>query len=268
MNAEAIRSFLTEEAAAFFAVKTEETVTSTNTLLKAQAASGAAQGTVLAAAHQTAGRGRMGHSFYSPQGTGLYLSLLLRPHMPAAEAVLLTCLAACAAAKACEHTAGLAAGAVGIKWVNDLMLDGRKIAGILTESGLKSDGRMDWAVVGIGFNLAPPKGGWPEDIGGRAGSLFSEAPAGAGERLAAAFLNEMLPLCRALPERRFLADYRARQTLIGHRVTVLSGETALYEADAVGVDEECRLIVRKDDGTAACLGSGDVRAARKKGEEQ
>ena len=266
MREERITSGLSPEARAFYRVRAEETVTSTNTLLKQLAAEGAPEGTVLAAAHQTAGRGRMGHSFYSPEGTGVYLSLLVRPGRPAAESVILTCLCASAAAAACEETAGVAAGSIGIKWVNDLMYRDRKIAGILTEAGLAPDGNMAWAVIGIGFNLSPPKGGWPAEIGGIAGSLFEEAPDGARERLAAAFLSHFLPLYRQLSERTFLSDYAARQTVVGHRVAVLSGDEEIYTAEALGVDEDCRLLVRTEDGAVKALGSGDVRVRRREDE--
>ena len=121
---------------------------STNTLAKERAAAGEPEGLVIAAGEQTAGRGRMGRSFYSPAGTGLYMSLLLRPKCTAAECALLTGAAAVAAAESVEALTGRRTA---IKWVNDVLLEGRKICGILTETALDpGSGRPDWAVVGIG----------------------------------------------------------------------------------------------------------------------
>ena len=108
-----------------------KTITSTNTVLKSLAAEGAPAGLVLIAEEQTAGRGRMGRSFYSPADSGLYLSLLLRPNVSAVEATRLTACAAVAVAETIEELSGRPAQ---IKWVNDIFVDGRKVCGILTEA--------------------------------------------------------------------------------------------------------------------------------------
>ena len=110
-----------------------KTISSTNTVLKARAAEGAGEGLALIAGEQTAGRGRMGRSFYSPADSGLYMSLLLRPRIAAREATGLTACAAVAVAETIEALSGRAAQ---IKWVNDVLLDGRKVCGILSEASL------------------------------------------------------------------------------------------------------------------------------------
>ena len=109
------------------------TITSTNTVLKTLAAQNAPAGLALVAGEQTAGRGRLGRSFYSPADSGLYLSLLLRPHMSAVQATHLTACAAVAAAETIEELSGRPAQ---IKWVNDILVNGRKVCGILTEASI------------------------------------------------------------------------------------------------------------------------------------
>ena len=105
-------------------------VTSTNTILKEMAEQGAKEGTVIIAEEQTAGRGRTGKQFYSPKGTGIYISILLRPDIPAEESLFLTTSAAVATARAIEDVSDKRAL---IKWVNDIYLEDKKTCGILTE---------------------------------------------------------------------------------------------------------------------------------------
>ena len=175
-----------------------ESVDSTNTALMRMAATGAAEGTVLLAQAQTAGRGQRGRDFYSPAGCGLYMSLLLRPKMPPEDVLAITPAAAVAAAQAVEAATGRRAG---IKWVNDIQIDGKKVCGILTEAA-SSSGTLDCAVCGIGINLFPPPGGYPEALRDRAGALFDAYPG--DERtaaLAADVLNRLWELCSLLPAR-------------------------------------------------------------------
>lgn len=232
-------------------------VTGTNALLKERAALGEAEGLVIIASSQTEGRGRYGRAFYSPEGTGLYLSVLLRPKFEAKKAQYLTCLAAVCGARAVERVSG---ERVGIKWVNDLILRGRKICGILTESAIDLEsGGLEWAVMGIGFNLADPKGGWGE-LEGIAGSIFGEAaPEGKLEELAEVFLSDFWSEYSSFDERRFLDEYRSRQTALGKTVEVISRGEEPKKAKAVGVDDGFRLIVEYPGGTRESLFSGEVR---------
>ena len=126
-----------------------DSVTSTNDLLREAAANGAPEFTVYAAKQQTAGKGRQGRAFYSPPQTGLYLSILLKPLLAPADALMLTPLAAVAAADAVERCTGQR---VQIKWVNDLLLHGKKICGILIENQLKGDS-IKQSIIGIGLNV-------------------------------------------------------------------------------------------------------------------
>ena len=126
-----------------------DSIDSTNTYLKKQAILGAPHGTAAIADCQTLGRGRMGRSFQSPGGCGIYLSVLLRPNCPPQDLMHLTCAAAEAMCDAVETTTGLRPG---IKWTNDLVVGNRKIAGILTENGLNAQGLVDYAIIGTGIN--------------------------------------------------------------------------------------------------------------------
>lgn len=258
LHADAVTALLEPKVAAALRVEVYDRLPGTNAALRTRAADGAPEGLVLIAQAQSAGRGRSGRSFFSPPG-GLYMSLLLRPEIAAHQAVFLTVMAAVAAARAAEQVSG---GSLQIKWVNDLWKEGRKVCGILTEASLDVEsGLLEYAIVGPGFNLIPPAEGWPPELDGIAGSLFmSSAPPGARARLAAAFLNEFWPLYRSGRRRDYLPDYLSRQVLPGRHVEVRPGGAPPYGATVLGVDQDCRLLVRPDGRrTTLALNSGEVQ---------
>ena len=163
LSAPGIRKYL-KGACRELPITVVEETQSTNTALRALAEAGAPEGTVYIAQSQTGGRGRMGRSFFSPAGTGLYLSLLLRPTTwEPARAAQLT---AAAAAAMCEAIREVTGKEPGIKWVNDLLLDGKKVCGILTEASFSMEsGVLEYAVLGLGVNVYPPEGGFPKELG-------------------------------------------------------------------------------------------------------
>lgn len=235
-----------------FRVEVVRTASSTNALLIERAKSGEREGAVLCAEEQTAGRGRMGRDFFSPRGTGLYLSILLRP-AAARDASLLTALCAVAVCEAAEALCGRQAQ---IKWVNDIFLDGKKCCGILTQGALCLEtGAFEYAVVGIGVNVAIPAGGFP--AGMAASALFETAPPGARETLCAEILNRVEGYYRRFEARDFVAPYQARSLLPGKAVTVFCGGTP-RGAKALAVDEDCRLVVEYEDGARERLVAGEV----------
>jgi len=236
-------------------VEVVSSVDSTNHRLRELAAAGAAEGTVLIARKQTAGRGRMGRSFYSPQDSGLYFSLLLRPNaLEPGQAASLTAAAAVAMCQAIEAVTGESPR---IKWVNDLFLRGKKISGILTEASVDLEGgTLDYAVVGIGLNLTPPEGGFPPELAEIAGAVVDRAVPGTRNRIAGTFLRRFFAFYRG--EEGYWEDYRARSLVPGRTVTVFSGGKS-RPAQALTVDENCRLVVRYPDGTIQHLSSGEVR---------
>lgn len=237
-------------------------VDSTNNRLKAAAEAGAAEGLALLAEQQTAGRGRLGRSFYSPVGAGLYISLLLRPRLPMEQVTLITTAAAVAAAEAVERATGRE---IGIKWVNDLYYRGKKICGILTEASMDLEGGgLAYAVVGIGINVLPPPEGFPEELRDRATALYDTpgaCPPDMRSRLAAELLNTFWTLYRRLPDRTFLADYRRRSILTGREIAfLLRGEPCRGVVRTI--DDEARLVVRLPDGREERLLSGEVTIGR------
>lgn len=230
-------------------------VTSTNALAKDCGERGDAEGTVIIAAEQTAGRGRLGRVFYSPANTGLYMSILLRPSIPPTEALSVTTAAAVAICRAIERVSDKTAQ---IKWVNDVFCDGKKVCGILTEAALDAKtGSLSYAVLGIGINVQDPDGGFPAELSGIAASVFGKKD---GDRaaLAAAVLDEFFAIYRCLEAGTFVEEYRRRSMLAGRSILV-STSHGDREATAIEVDGDCRLRVRYASGEEATLSFGDVR---------
>lgn len=234
-----------------------EEIDSTNSELKRRAAAGAPDGTVVIARRQTGGRGRLGRTFFSPEG-GLYMSLLLRQEAQSPELSLLTIAAATAVAEAAEE---LTASPLAVKWVNDLYRDGRKVCGILTEAMTDGVTGECCAVVGIGVNLVPPQGGFPAELKDTAGALLPSAPNGVAEQLAAKILDRLLPYAAALSARAYLPGYRARSMLDGETVTFCQSGV-WRQGVAQGIDDSGGLIVRLPDGSSCVLSCGEVTLHR------
>lgn len=227
---------------------------STNTEAKRLAEAGAPEGTLVVADMQSEGRGRRGRSFISPAGKGLYMSVILRPSAMAADAACLTAFAAVATAEAIEALVPLS---VGIKWVNDLFLKGRKVAGILSEASLDLEsGGLSYAVIGIGINVQ--SGGIPPELSEIAISL-EEASGQRIDRaaLCAGIVRGLEGAEAALAGGLYLPEYRRRSTVIGRRVTVLRGGEE-YSATVLGIDDRAGLIVRTDEGEECVLSSGEI----------
>lgn len=237
-------------------INIRDTVTSTNTVLKEIAEKGGAEGMVVIAQQQSMGKGRLGRSFYSPKGTGLYMSLLLRPKFSAEEALSITTAAAVAVAGAVEEVCGLPGQ---IKWVNDVYLRGRKVCGILTEAAVDFENKgLHYAVLGMGVNLREPPGGFSEELKEVAGALFyRETPPGAKTKLAAEILNRFFKLYGTLPEKTFLEEYRSRSLLTGVEITFTEGSRE-GEGTVLGIDENMRLVVQRKEGGKKVFSAGEV----------
>ena len=234
-----------------------DTVTSTNDLLREAAEQGAPEFTVYVARRQTAGKGRQGRRFYSPPQTGLYLSMLLRPQIAAADTLTLTPMAAVSASEAVEQCSGQR---VQIKWVNDLLLNGRKICGILAESKFSAGTVPDYVIVGIGINLTEPEGGFPDELKEIAGAVYPQgtAPETAFADCAAALITSLIRQYRQLPQRGYLAGYRERLCVLGRQVIV--NENGMERpAIALAADDDLRLLVRYADGTEQWRSTGEIR---------
>ena len=233
-------------------------VTSTNPLLKSLAEQNMPEGFVLVAESQTAGRGRLGRSFHSPVGTGLYMSILLRPTFSAERALFITTAAAVAVCRAIEQETGLKPQ---IKWVNDIYLHEKKICGILTESSINFETKgLKWAVLGIGLNLSEPEGGFPEEIRSVAGALFAEScSVEMRARLTAAILDHFFTFySENLKDGAFIEDYRSRSLLTGREI-VFSLADHVYRGTVTGISDEAHLIVRLENGEERVFSSGEVQ---------
>ena len=232
MNAESIKRYLKAPATLVF----YDSVASTNSTAKQLAAAGAPEGTLVAAASQTDGRGRMGRSFFSPDKTGVYLSLVLRPDSKDAQKI--TALAAVTTSEAIEKVTGIRTG---IKWVNDLFLDGRKVCGILAEAS------RDFVVLGIGIDLFEPKDGFGTLRDVARGILpYSDFDDEMLSRLAAETVNCFFERYSGGIQ-DFYDEYRKRLFILGRELSVTSpGGTE--KVTAVGLDRELRLIVRGENG--------------------
>lgn len=234
-----------------------KTIDSTNTRAKQIAAQGAPHGTVLIADSQTGGRGRMGRSFHSPAGSGIYLSVILRPQCHASQLMHLTCATAVAM---CEAVASVCGVRPGIKWTNDLVFGNRKLGGILTEVSLDAQGNAAYAVVGIGINCTQETSDFPEDIRNIATSLkLSTQMSIDRSQVIASMLLHMESISNNLlgQKAQIMAQYRRDCITVGQDISVIAGET-IRHGTALSVDEEGALIVRFSDGQIEAVNSGEV----------
>lgn len=227
-------------------------VDSTNDQLKRLAAQGAPHGTAAVADCQTGGRGRMGRSFDSKGGSGVYLSVLLRPRCTPDRLMTLTAQAAVAVRRAI----GLAAGVLpGIKWVNDLVLGERKICGILTELSIEAEsGLVSYAVVGCGVNCNRPAEDFPPELRQTAGSILSQTGRTTDRSLLAA---EMIRQLSRLPELDWQDEYREACVNLGREVRILRPDRE-QQGVAEDIGPQAELLVRLPDGSLETVNAGEV----------
>lgn len=238
-------------------------IDSTNTYAKECADNGESRDIVYIADYQTGGRGRRGRSFYSPKGTGVYFSFLLHPNTDIAKATGLTCKIAVAACEALKEELGVE---VSIKWVNDLFFNDKKVSGILSEAYTSiEDGSLSYVIVGIGVNVYEPSNGYPEEIEKIAGALFKsgEGLEDTRNRIVAATIVKFMDLYKN-PQKEYIEAYRNYSFLIGNYVQINPNnpEQKKEYALVTGIDEECRLLVKYDDGRTAALSNGEVSVVK------
>lgn len=233
------------------------TVDSTNTYLKERAAT-LPDGYAVVADCQTAGRGRRGRSFLSPSGTGVYISLLLHPSLPLERINMITVGAAVALSEAIAETAGFTPD---IKWVNDILKNGKKLCGILTEASVEAEtGQLSYAIVGVGVNVRTPETGLPDEIRDIAGCLedFSPHPV-RRNALAAAFFNHMESCYQLIVSgntEALIDRYRSFIHFLGKPITVIqNGER--QPATAVAIDSSGHLVIEQD-GKRSTMLAGEI----------
>ena len=238
-------------------VQYHASIDSTNTRAKALAQEKAPEGTLIVAGEQTSGRGRQGRAFFSPAGTGVYFSFIVRPKFELGDVVAITSYTACCLAATFDDLLGCESR---IKWVNDIFVDGRKVSGILTEATFDAESMsLTSVVVGIGVNVMQPKGGFADDSKEIAGALtdLTEDRDDLRARIVAGTLNRFMERYESLPRKPHLAEYRKRSLLVGRRVYVEEHNSS-FEATVLGINDDFTLEVSLEDGKTRSLASGEV----------
>ncbi|MBQ8545369.1 MAG: biotin--[Clostridia bacterium] len=232
---------------------------SSNTIAKRLTQEGESEGTVVIVKSQTEGRGRLGRSFISTSENGVYMSIILKPSLPASEALNITIIGAIAVAEAIERTSGIDTQ---IKWVNDIYMGKKKVSGILTEAGLNfENGMLDYAVIGIGVNVLPPDDGFAPEIEEIATSIYKKsAPCGYKARLVAQIIDTFFEYYNQPKNKAYIEKYRKKSNIIGKEIEVSVGNE-LVTGVAVDIDDNANLVVRTSLGERAFY-SGEARIKR------
>ena len=241
-------------------IRVFDEVDSTNNIARELETEKSPHGTTVVADTQTAGKGRIGRKFVSPPGSGLYVSILVRPHFDLSFAPMITAAAACAAAEAVEAMCGTK---VMIKWVNDLYMNGKKICGILTEASLGLEMRvLDCAVIGIGINVRSITDSFDEELKKTATSIEDETGVKVNRnKLCAELLNRLEVYLGKIEDRSFLARYRERELLTGNMISAQVGGDILV-GTALGIDDNANLVVELASGEIRSLNSGEANLCR------
>lgn len=231
-------------------------VDSTNSEIRRQADAGAPEGTVVIAALQTAGKGRRGRSWESPKGTGIWMSFLLKPEFEPSHASMLTLVAAMAVETGIRQVTGLDCQ---IKWPNDIVVNGKKLCGILTEMSTE-DNHIRHVVVGIGINVNIKE--FPEEIQSTATSLYLET----GSLVKRTELVNAILTAWEVFYKKFLKtldftdlkeEYNARLVNKGRQVQILANSGS-WTGISKGIDKEGQLLVEREDGQVETVVSGEV----------
>lgn len=232
-----------------------DSIDSTNVQGKREAAVKVCDGKVFITEEQTGGRGRLGRTWESPKFTGIWMSILLKPDIPIELAPKITVIAAAAAYNTMKEF-GIDAK---IKWPNDIVIDGKKICGILTEMSTVG-GKIDYVIMGIGINVNMVE--FPEDLKDKATSLKLELGKDMDRsKITALFLNNFEKLYSSFNSTKDLSEVmricREGSVLIGREVRIVDGSTE-FKCDVIDISEDGELIVRMKDGKIKNICSGEV----------
>ncbi len=234
-----------------------DTLGSTNDKVKELGLKNARENTVVIAKTQTAGRGRMGRQFFSPEQSGVYMSILLRPKFSPEDTLFITVAAAVAVSEALDSICGTDTK---IKWVNDIFIKNKKVCGILTESTFTADGYF--SVLGIGINLYSPENDFPEEIKDIAGAVYN-APCGEETRkkLIAAIIDKFNFFYKNLMKKEFLSIYREKSNLIGKKIKYIQNGNEIF-ATVEAIDDNAHLVVKTADNKTERLFAGEVSVSQ------
>lgn len=235
-------------------IKIFDEIDSTNIYLKDCAKNGEKTGIIIADS-QTAGHGRFQRKFYSPKGCGIYMSILLKPDLPAEQSVMLTVAAAVAVSDAITALTRLNPK---IKWVNDILVDGKKVCGILTEGAINTQTlKFDWAIIGIGINVYVPEYGFDPDIKNIATALLKERQENFRNKLCAEIINRVFALSKNLKSKDIISKYKEYSCVLHQKINVIKNDIS-SPATALDIDDECQLKVRYEDNKTEFLNSGEI----------
>lgn len=233
-------------------------IDSSNNTAKKLAQAGMAEGTLIIAKKQTSGKGRMGRSFISNEENGLYMSLILRPTIPANECIDITVIGAVAVAEAIEATSNKKCS---IKWVNDVFVDDKKACGILTEASVSFESAsLDYVVLGIGINVTEPKNGFNDEIKDIAGAVLEKNIVGYKSRLCAEIINRFFDYYNEIKNREFINIYKSKSNIIGKDVSVYRGNE-IVNGTCIDIDDNANLVVKSGEKIFK-FSSGEARARK------
>lgn len=238
-----------------------KTVASTNIIARELAINGAESGTVVIAEEQTSGYGRNGKSFFSPYGTGIYMSIILnlKKEKKIFNSSFITTAAAMAVSKSIEEISN---ENTQIKWVNDVFINGKKVCGILTEGAFSfEDGKLDYAVIGIGVNVNFPKNGFPKELNNIAASINSKNNANSNTKsdirniLVAKILENLYDYY--FNDVNFYEEYKKRSFLIGKKVSININNKE-HIVKVLDIDKTFALVAEFQDGKIDKIVSGSI----------
>ncbi|WIH85634.1 biotin--[acetyl-CoA-carboxylase] ligase [Brachyspira pilosicoli] len=239
-----------------------KTVASTNITARELAINGAESGTVVIAEEQTNGYGRNGKSFFSPYGTGIYMSIILnlKKEKKIFNSSFITTAAAMAVSKSIEEISN---ENTQIKWVNDVFINGKKVCGILTEGAFSfEDGKLDYAVIGIGINVNLPKDGFPKELNNIAASINSKNNANSNTKsdirniLVAKILENLYDYY--FNDVNFYEEYKKRSFLIGKKVSININNKE-HIVKVLDIDKTFALVAEFQDGKIDKIVSGSIK---------
>lgn len=231
---------------------------STNKYAKELAISGADEFTVVIADRQTGGYGRKGRSFSSPNGSGLYMSIILRPDISTDNTLLITPAAAVAVCRAIES---FCKKECSIKWVNDIYIADKKVCGILAETGFSGGAYLDYVILGIGINICEPEGGFDSSIKDIAGAICNSCTPASKEKLASMIVEEFKKYYSTLTEKAFWEEYKNKNFICNTDITVIQGDKQ-YSAYALDIDSDFKLLIKNEENDIIALDCGEVSVRR------
>lgn len=251
LNEEVIRSYLRSDKVE---IRIFSEIDSTNREARRLANAGKSEAVLLLAEQQSSGRGRLGRSFYSPAGAGIYMTYLWQPKASAGDVISVTTAAAVAVLRAMRAIPQLADKDFAIKWVNDIYLSSKKLCGILTEAVTDpADGTINSIWIGIGINVHPAA--FPPELSDIATSLGKDAPD--RNELIAKILNELLLILENPDRYAHMPYYRANSMVIGKQVNTICADI-IKPGTVLDVDKDGGLVILRADGSVETIHSGEV----------